>query len=67
MNECTFIWVFMKLPNNIKKREMKAKHDPLRIMGLIKRVVKIQDIKLGKIQGHICIDMKISSKKTGET
>jgi hypothetical protein len=57
----------MKLPNNIKKREMKAKHDPLRIMGLIKRVVKIQDIKLGKIQGHICIDMKISSKKTGET
>jgi hypothetical protein len=24
-NECRFNWVFMKLPNNIKKQKMKAK------------------------------------------
>jgi hypothetical protein len=32
-------------------------------MGLIKRVVKIQDIRLGKIKGHICIDMRIKLKE----
>jgi hypothetical protein len=51
----------MKL--NTKKREMKAKLDPLKIMGLIKRVVKIQDIRLGKIKGHICTDMIIKLKE----
>jgi hypothetical protein len=32
-------------------------------MGLIKRVVKFQDIILGKIKGHICTDMRIKLKE----
>jgi hypothetical protein len=47
----------MKLPNRTKKREMRATLNTFKIMSLIKRDMKFQNIRLGKIGDHIHPEM----------
>jgi hypothetical protein len=59
-NKSRFNWVFMKLPNNTKKWETRATLRTIKIMSLIKRKMKFQDIILGKIGDHICTNKRIN-------
>jgi hypothetical protein len=54
-----FNWVFMELPNSTKKWETRATLNTCKIMSLIKREMKSQDIRLGKIGDHICTNRRI--------
>ncbi len=56
-----FSWVFMKLPNCRKKREMRA--NTFKIMSLIKTEMKFQNIRLGKIGDHICTNRRIKLRE----
>jgi hypothetical protein len=58
-----FNWVFMKLPNHTKKREMRATLNTFKIMSLIKREMKFQNIRLGKIGDHICTNRRITLRE----
>jgi hypothetical protein len=49
----------MELPNSTKKRETRATLNTCKIMSLIKREMKSQDIRLGKIGDHICTNRRI--------
>jgi len=49
----------MKLPNCTKKQERRATLYTLKIMSLIKREMKFQNFKLGKIGDHISTNMRI--------
>jgi hypothetical protein len=40
----------MKLPNSTKKWEMRAKINTIKVMSLIRRETKFQDIRLGKLE-----------------
>jgi hypothetical protein len=48
----------MKLPNSIKKRETKAK-----IVSLIQRKMRFQDMRLGKIGDHIGTSRRIKLRE----
>jgi len=54
-----FNWVFMELPNSTKKQETRATLNTCKIMSLIKREMKSQDIRSGKIGDHICTNRRI--------
>ena len=58
-----FNWVLMKLPNGIKKREMRATLKTFKIMSLIKREMKFQNIRLGKIGDHISTNRRIKLRE----
>jgi hypothetical protein len=49
----------MKLPNSTKKWEMRATLNTIKVMSLIRREMKFQDIRLGKIGDHICINRRM--------
>jgi hypothetical protein len=49
----------MELPNSTKKQETRATLNTCKIMSLIKREMKSQDIRLGKIGDHICTKRRI--------
>jgi len=53
----------MKLPNHIKKRETRAALNTFKIMSLIKRQMKFQNIRLGKIGDHICTNRRIKLRE----
>jgi hypothetical protein len=53
----------MKLPNRTKKRETRATLNTFKIMSLIKREMKFQNIRLGKIGDHICTNKGIKLRK----
>jgi hypothetical protein len=54
----------MKLPNHTKKWEMRATlNNAFKIMSLIKREMKFQDIRLGKIGDHICTNRRIKLRE----
>jgi hypothetical protein len=58
-----FNWVFMKLPNHTKKRETRATLNTFKIMSLVKREMKFQNIRLGKIGDHICTNKRIKLRE----
>jgi hypothetical protein len=58
-----FNWVFMKLLNRTKKWEMRATLNTFKIMSLIKREMKFQNIRLGKIGDHICTNRRIKLRE----
>jgi hypothetical protein len=62
-----FNWVSMKLPNRTKKRETRATLNTFYIMSLIKREMKFQNIRLGKIGDHICTNRRIKLRENKET
>jgi hypothetical protein len=49
----------MKLPNSTKKREIRATLNTIKVMSLITREMKFQDIGLGKIGDHVCTNRRI--------
>jgi len=49
----------MKPPNYTKKQEMRATLYTFKIMNLIKRKMKFQNIRLGKIGNHISTNRRI--------
>jgi hypothetical protein len=53
----------MKLANCTKNRETRATHNTFKIMSLIKREMKFQNIRLGKIGDHICTHRRIKLKE----
>jgi hypothetical protein len=53
----------MKLPNSTKKQETTATLNSIKIMSLIKREMKFQDIRLGKIGDHICTNRRIKLRE----
>jgi hypothetical protein len=53
----------MKLPNSTKKRETRATLNTFKIMSLIKREMKFQNIRLGKIGDHICTNRRIKLRE----
>jgi hypothetical protein len=53
----------MKLPNSTKKREMRATLNTIKVMSLIRREMKFQDIRLGKIGDHICTNRRIKLRE----
>jgi hypothetical protein len=53
----------MKLPNSTKKQETRATLNTIKIMSLIKREMKFQDIRLGKIGDHICTNRRIKLRE----
>jgi hypothetical protein len=53
----------MKLPNSTKKQEMRATLNPFKIMSLIKRWIKFQNLRLGKIGDHICTNRRIKLRE----
>jgi hypothetical protein len=53
----------MKLPNCTKKWEMRATINTFKIMSLIKREMKFQNIRLGKIGDHICTNRRIKLRE----
>jgi len=54
-----FNWVFMKLPNSTKKQETRATLNTFKIMSLIKREMKFQNIRLGTIGDHTCTNRRL--------
>jgi hypothetical protein len=59
-NKYRFNWICMKLPNSTKKWKMRATLFTTKIMSLIKRKMKYQDFRLGKVKDH---NMSSSYKK----
>jgi hypothetical protein len=57
----------MKLPNSTKKREMRATLNTFKIMSLIKREMKFQNIRLGRLETTYVPTGELSSEKTEET
>jgi hypothetical protein len=53
----------MKLPNHTKKLEMRATLNTFKIMSLIKREMKFQNIRLGKIGDHISTNRRIKFRE----
>jgi hypothetical protein len=53
----------MKLPNCKRKQEMRATLNTFKIMSLIKRDMKFQKIRLGKIGDHICTNRRIKLRE----
>jgi hypothetical protein len=53
----------MKLPDSTKKQETRATLNTIKIMSLIKREMKFQDIRLGKIGDHICTNRRIKLRE----
>jgi hypothetical protein len=53
----------MKLPNRTKKQDMRATINTFKIVSLIKREMKFQNIKLGMIGNHICTNRRIKLRK----
>jgi hypothetical protein len=49
----------MKLPNSTKKQETRATLNAFKIMSLIKREMKFQNIRLGMIGDHICTNRRL--------
>jgi hypothetical protein len=43
----------MKLPNSTKKWETRTTLNTIKIMSLIKREMKFQDVRMGKFGDHI--------------
>jgi hypothetical protein len=54
----------MTLPNSTKKWEMKATLYTIKIMRLIKRKMRFQDIRLGKIGDHIHTNRRITLRES---
>jgi hypothetical protein len=54
-----FNWIFMELPNCTKKWETRATLYTFKIMSLIKREMKFQNIRLSKIGDHISTNRRI--------
>jgi len=54
-----FNWIFMKLPNCTKKRETRATLYTFKIMSHIKREMKLQNNRLGKIGDHSIYEIKM--------
>jgi hypothetical protein len=63
-NKSRFNWIFMKLPNGTKKWETKATLYTTKIMSLIKRKMRFQDIRLGKIGDHIHTNGRIKLRES---
>jgi hypothetical protein len=53
----------MKLPYSIKKQETKATLYTIKIRNLIKRKMRFQDIRLGKIGDRICTSRRIKLRE----
>jgi hypothetical protein len=53
----------MKLPNSTKKWETGATLNTFKIMSLIKREMKFQNIRLGKIGDHMCTNRRIKLRE----
>jgi hypothetical protein len=53
----------MKLPNCTKKRETRATLYTFKIMSLIKREMKLQNNRLGKIGDHISATRRIKLRE----
>jgi DNA-directed RNA polymerase delta subunit len=53
----------MKLPDSTKKQETRATLNTIKIMSLIKREMKFQDIGFGKIGDHICTNRRIKLRE----
>jgi len=53
----------MKLPNRTKKWETRATLNTFKIISLIKREMKFQNIRLGKIGDHICTNRRIKLRE----
>jgi DNA-directed RNA polymerase delta subunit len=53
----------MKLPDSTKKQETRATLNTIKIMSLIKREMKFQDIRFGKIGDHICTNRRIKLRE----
>jgi DNA-directed RNA polymerase delta subunit len=53
----------MKLPDSTKKQETRATLNTIKIMSLIKREMKFQDIRFGKIGHHICNNRRIKLRE----
>jgi hypothetical protein len=53
----------MKLPNSTKKRETRATLYTFKIMSHIKREMKYQNIRLGKIGDHISTNRRIKLRE----
>jgi hypothetical protein len=53
----------MKLPDSTKKQETRATLNTIKFMSLIKREMKFQDIRLGKIGDHICTNRRIELRE----
>jgi hypothetical protein len=53
----------MKLPNSVKKRETRATLNTFKIMSLIKREMKFQNIRLCKIGDCICTNRRIKLRE----
>jgi hypothetical protein len=62
-----FNWVFMKLQNHRKKWEMRATLNTFKSMSLIKREMKFQNIRLGKLETTYVPTGELSSEKIKET
>jgi hypothetical protein len=57
----------MKLPNSTKKRETRATLNTFKIMSLIKREMKFQNIRLDRLETTCVPTGELSSEKTEET
>jgi hypothetical protein len=53
----------VKLPNSTKKQETRATLNTIKIMNLIKREMKFQDIRLAKIGDQICTNRRIKLRE----
>jgi hypothetical protein len=56
----------MKLPNSTKKGERRATLNTFKIMSLIKREMKIQNSRLGKIGDHTSTNRRIKLRENSE-
>jgi hypothetical protein len=57
----------MELPNSTKKRETRATLNTCKIMSLIKREMKSQDIRLASLETTYVPTGELSSEETEET